>query len=134
MRLTAKELASYKWPQRDDHIIFDDDIAGFGLRSRGGRRSWVFQYAIGSGRDRVTRRLKIGDYPALSPVKARQEAEDLHAKVHLHGDPAIERRRNRDDAHRTFGRLVDRYLDFRRGTVFWAHRSRCRQADGQIFP
>jgi len=87
MRLTVKEIAAYRWPDRADTIVFDDDIAGFGLRSREGRMSWVFQYAIGGHGGRVTRRIKIGDYPALSPTLARKEAETLHAKVHLHGDP-----------------------------------------------
>jgi integrase len=114
VKLSAKELAAYSWPEhRNDCIVFDDEIAGFGLRRREGKCSWVFQYKIGSGREGVTRRIKIGDYPALSPVKARKEAEDLHAKVHLHGDPALERRRNRADARHTFGRLVDRYLDYK---------------------
>src|SRR6516165_3166493 len=112
MKLSAKEIARYRWPDQADHIAFDDDIAGFGLRSRDGRRSWIFQYAIGTGPARITRRIKIGDYPALSPGKAREEAEDLHAKVHLHGDPAIERRRNRADAASTLGKLVERYLEF----------------------
>src|SRR5262249_9332231 len=44
MKLTAQTLAKYKWPDKPDHIVFDDDIAGFGLRSRNGRRSWIFQY------------------------------------------------------------------------------------------
>jgi integrase len=114
MRLMVKELAAYTWPAQADTILFDDEIAGFGLRRREGKCSWIFQYSIGSGREKVTRRIKIGDYPALSPVKARKEAEDLHAKVHLHGDPALERRRNRADAHHTFGRLADRYLDYKR--------------------
>lgn len=117
MKLTAKELAEYEWPRQADCIVFDDDIAGFGLRCRGGRYSWVFQYAIGTGSARITRRIKIGDYPALSPVKARKEAEDLHAKVHLHGDPAIERRKNRIEAGNTFGKLAERYLEFKEGTL-----------------
>jgi hypothetical protein len=49
MKLTAQALAKYRWPDKPDHIIFDDDIAGFGLRTRKGKRSWVFQYAFGSG-------------------------------------------------------------------------------------
>jgi integrase len=110
MKLTAQALAKYRWPDKPDHIIFDDDIAGFGLRTRKGKRSWVFQYAFGSGAAKVTRRIKIGDYPALSPAKAREEAEDLHAKVHLHGDPALERRKNRIEAGKTFGKLVEQYL------------------------
>ena len=114
MRLTAKEIAAYRWPDRADTIAFDDDIAGFGLRSREGRMSWVFQYAIGAHGGRVTRRIKIGDYPALSPTTARKEAETLHAKVHLHGDPALERRKNRLEAGKTFGRLVAQYLEYQR--------------------
>jgi integrase len=114
MKLTAKALATHKAPNKSDYIVFDDDIAGFGLRFRDGRNSWVFQYAIGAGAERITRRIKIGDYPALSPARAREEAEDLHAKVHLHGDPAIERRKNRIEAGKTFEKLVQQYLDFKK--------------------
>ena len=113
LKLTAKELAKHRPTNKADYIVFDDDIAGFGLRFREGRQSWVFQYAIGTGADRITRRIKIGDYPALSPGKAREEAEDLHAKVYLHGDPAIERRKNRIEAGNTFGKLVEQYLQFK---------------------
>src|SRR5262249_2461337 len=87
------------------------------LRSRDGRKTWVFQYAIGTGADRINRRIKIGDYPALSPGKARREAEDLHAKVHLHGDPAVERRRNRAEANKTFSWLAARYLSFKKNEL-----------------
>ena len=114
MKLTAKALANHKAPNKADYIIFDDEIAGFGLRFREGRQSWIFQYALGSGADRITRRIKVGDYPALSPAKAREEAADLHAKVHLHGDPAIERRRNRFEAGKTFEKLVQQYLDYKK--------------------
>ena len=69
------------------------------------------------GDNQITRRIKIGDYPALSPAKARGEAEDLHAKVHLHGDPAIERRKNRIEAGKTFGKLVEQYLEFKEGQL-----------------
>jgi integrase len=117
MKLTAKGLAKHKLGTRADYIVFDDEIAGFGLRFRDGRQSWVFQYAIGTGSDRITRRIKIGDYPALSPGRARQEAADLHAKVHLHGDPAIERRRNRIEAGNTFGKLAQQFLQFKRGEL-----------------
>jgi integrase len=114
MKLTAKGLTKYKPSGKSDHIVFDEDIAGFGLRFRDGRQSWIFQYAIGGGSGRITRRIKIGDYPALSPVRARQEAEDLHAKVHLHGDPAVERRKTRIEAGNTFGKLVQQYLEFKK--------------------
>jgi integrase len=41
----------------------------------------------------------------------------LHAKVHLHGDPALERRKNRIEASNTFGLLVRQYLAARRGQL-----------------
>jgi integrase len=114
MKLTVKELAKHKPEDKADYIVFDDNIAGFGLRFRKGRQSWIFQYAIGTGPTKVTRRMKIGDYPTLSPGKAREEAEDLHAKLHLHGDPAVERRKNRIDARNTLGNLVEQYLRFKK--------------------
>ena len=76
MRLTAEKIARHEWPEQADCIVFDDAIAGFGLRKRDGRQSWIFQYAIGAGPERITRRIKIGDYPALSPARARKEAEE----------------------------------------------------------
>jgi hypothetical protein len=60
MKLTAQALAKYRWPDKPDHIAFDEGIAGFGLRKRDGRHSWLFQYAIGIGAGRITRRIKIG--------------------------------------------------------------------------
>ena len=117
MKLTAQGLAKHKWPNKADCIVFDDEIAGFGLRKRDDQQSWIFQYAIGSGPDRITRRIKIGNYPALSPGRARQEAGDLRAKVHLHGDPAIERRKNRIEAGNTFGKLVNQYLEFKQAEL-----------------
>lgn len=116
MKLTERELRSYR-PPSNDHIIFDDEIAGFGLRHRNGRGVWVFQYAIGSGKGRTQRRMKLGDYPALPPQKARRQAEDLHALVHLHGDPAAERKKTRVEAGNTLGKLVEKYLDFQRGEL-----------------
>ena len=41
----------------------------------------------------------------------------LHAKVHLHGDPAIERRKNRIEAGNTFGKLVNQYLEFKQAEL-----------------
>ena len=61
--------------------------------------------------------MKLGDYPASPPQKARKQAEDLHAKVHLHGDPAAERRKTRVEAGNTFGKLVEKYLDFQQSEL-----------------
>ena len=71
-------------PGKSDAIFFDDDMPGLGLRLRsGGKRSWIFQYGIGSKQ----RRMSLGTAPALSLAAARRTATELHAKVRLGGRP-----------------------------------------------
>jgi hypothetical protein len=43
MKLTTQTIASYRPPEGKDHIVFDEELSGFGLRYRNGRRTWVFQ-------------------------------------------------------------------------------------------
>jgi integrase len=118
MRLTAQEIARYRPPQgKDDHIVFDEDLSGFGLRYRAGKRVWIYQYAFGSGEERTNARMTLGEYPALSPAKARDTAQDLYAKVRLGQHPASDKRKNRSEARHTFGRLVATYLERQRGEM-----------------
>ena len=105
MRLTAQEIARYRPPgDKADHIVFDSELSGFGLRYRAGKRTWIYQYAFGSGEGRVNARMTLGEYPALSPTKARHTAEDLYAKVRLGRHPAADKRANRDEHRNTFGK------------------------------
>ena len=51
MKLTAKFVATAELPPgRDDHVIWDDELAGFGLRLRAGsgrvRRTFIVQYRV----------------------------------------------------------------------------------------
>jgi hypothetical protein len=87
MRLTASTIKMLTLPKgKDDHIHFDERLPGFGLRQRrGGKQSFVYQYAI-AGR---TRKFTIGN---PDPDKAFQTAKDLHAQVRLGRDPATENR------------------------------------------
>jgi integrase len=118
MRLTAQEIARYRPPQgKSDHIVFDEELSGFGLRYRSGRRTWVFQYAFGAGESRVNARMTLGDYPALPPAKARETAQDLYAKVRLGQHPAADKKVTRNEARNTFGRLVHSYLEFQQGQL-----------------
>jgi integrase len=114
MKLTAQEISRYQPPAgKTDHIIFDSDLAGFGLRYRNGKRVWIYQYAIGSGAERVNGRMTIGEYPALPPAKARSIAEDLYAGVRLGRHPAADKKLSRTEAKFNFGHLVARYLQQR---------------------
>jgi len=119
LRLTDKVISTLGLEAgQDDRIFFDNQITGFGFRVRrvkkwnGARsnkppaRSWLFQYRIG-GR---TRRLVIGQAPAVKAGRAREIAAELHAKVKLGHDPATEKRIRIERAAHTFGALMEKYL------------------------
>ena len=112
MKLSVKTTGALRLaPGERDKIWFDDIIAGWGLRIReGGKRTWVFQYAI-NGR---TRRLTFGTYPAMSVMTAREHAEELHARTRLGGDPAQEKADAKARAGETFSDCLRLYLRHRR--------------------
>jgi integrase len=112
VKLTAQAIGHYRPPEgKVDHIVFDEELSGFGLRWRGGRRTWIFQYAFGTGESRVNSRMTLGEYPALPPAKARETAQDLYARVRLGQHPAADKKVSRSEARNTFGRLVSNYLE-----------------------
>jgi integrase len=114
MKLTMREIERHT-PEGKDQIVFDEELSGFGLRFRGSKRTWVFQYSFGGGTNRVNARMTLGEYPALPPAKAREIAQDLYAKVRLGQHPAADKRVSRTAAQNTFGRLVSGYLEFQKG-------------------
>jgi integrase len=94
---------------KSEEIIFDDKLAGFGIRLReGGSRTWIFQYRVGTKQRRMT----IGSAASMPAAKARKAAADLDATVHLGGDPAGDKAKARIDASnaRTFEMAMDEYL------------------------
>ena len=73
---------------KSDHIEFDDDIKGFGLRLReGGSRVWIYQYRI----DSKQRRVVLGSATSVPLSVARKNAGELEARVKLGGDPATDK-------------------------------------------
>ncbi|MCW6506908.1 integrase arm-type DNA-binding domain-containing protein [Hyphomicrobiales bacterium BP6-180914] len=92
---------------RAEHIVYDDDLAGFGLRMHpGGRRTWFVQYRVGQRQ----RRLKIGTVEQLDAEKARAQAKAMLAKVSLGIDPALETEVARTQAAVTLKRTAEDYL------------------------
>jgi integrase len=111
MRLTVKTAADAELPAgKSDHVVFDDDIAGFGLRLRnGGRRVWIYRYRIGKKQRSIT----LGNAKAVPLALARANAGQLEAKVRLGGDPALDKQAARIEADNLVGALIDQYLDER---------------------
>lgn len=94
----------------------DGSTAGLTLRVfSSGRRSWLFRYRAPDG---TRRRMKLGDYPALSLEKARREAERLRVEVRSR-DPLQERREHRTRQERqkaeaeaeSLGTLIRLYIE-----------------------
>jgi integrase len=115
LRFSVKNTDALKLPRgKSDHIVWDDELGGFGIRLReGGSRHWVFQYKIGSKQRRMT----FGKYPALDAKKARERAEQLHAKVRLGEDPAGAKHDARARAQETFEACAQKYLAWQRKEV-----------------
>jgi Arm DNA-binding domain len=101
VRLTIKSAAVLKLPHgKSDHIEFDEDVHGFGLRLRaGGSRTWVYQCRIGTKQ----RRMVLGSATSVPLTLARETAGRLEAKVKLGGDPAMDKEIARGEAFSTFG-------------------------------
>jgi integrase len=111
VRLTKQTLGKLSLPPgKADHIVFDDELPGFGLRLRaGGKRAWIVQYRVGSKQRRVT----LGTVEVLDPDRARQAAKATLAKVQLGGDPQTEKAEGRARAAVTLGAVTKRYLEER---------------------
>jgi integrase len=110
MRLDAKTIAKLDLPGRKaDHIVWDSDLAGFGLRLRkGGKRVWIAQYRPPS--TRRTRRVTIGAIEKLTPTQAREVARKLLARVALGDDPQAAKEAKRAHAACTFRSAIEAYL------------------------
>lgn len=112
MRLTLKAVATVELPSdKSDHVEWDDDIAGFGLRlRRGGARTWIYRYRIGAQQ----RSIALGNAKSVPLATARANAGQLEARVRLGEDPARDKETARIEASNTVGKLIDQYLDERK--------------------
>jgi hypothetical protein len=109
MKLTRQTIDALKLPPgKRDMIVFDDALAGFGLRLRaGGSRKWVVQYEL---RGHQQRRLTIGSTAVFDLERARKVAREILAKARLGQDPQADRREEGEQSKLTLGAIIDRYL------------------------
>jgi integrase len=112
MRLTIKSTADSKLPAGiTDTVLWDDDIAGFGLRlRRGGARTWIFRYRIGKNQFSI----KLGNAKSVPLALARKNAGGLEARVRMGENPALDRHAAKIAADSTVGPLIDQYIDARK--------------------
>jgi integrase len=107
VKLTKDTVTKLALPAgRDEHVIWDDDIPGFGVRLRPHSTTYIFRYRHGKRQPCVT----IGSVAAISATQARAEAAKLYARVRLGEDPAGERADARVRASETMGLALRQYL------------------------
>ena len=112
MKFTKEALAALTLPSgKTDHIEWDDELPGFGVRLRGRGKRWVVQYRIGTQQ----RRESLGDVRKVKLDDARKIARQRFAQVELGSDPAAERAAAA--ARLTLGETAARNLDVKRETM-----------------
>lgn len=90
-------------------LIFDSELAGFGVRVTPGARTFFVQYRAGTGRSAPKRRLSLGQYGALTLEQARALGKNVLADVAKGKDPAASRNEAKDAP--TVAELGGDYLD-----------------------
>ena len=71
----TKRLVDSLTPQGSDYFVWDDSLAGFGVRVMPtGRRTYMVQYRDIAGR---TRRKRIGKHGTVTADEARADARQL---------------------------------------------------------
>jgi integrase len=113
MRLTKANVAKLALPAgKSELLVFDEALAGFGIRLRyGGKRTWIAQYRVGAKQ----RRLSLGSTETLDAEEARRRARSALSKVNLGVDPQTEKANARIKASVTIGATVETYLGRREG-------------------
>jgi integrase len=114
LRLDTKTIPTLTLGKNQRELFaWDSELAGFGLRLQGQRRTYVAQYRA-KGR---TRRVTIGTTERLTPAQAREGARKVLARVSLGDDPQDEKSAQRTAAERTFRKVVEVYLTAKRSTL-----------------
>ena len=112
-RITKKLLGSLK-PGKDIRFERDDTLAGFGAKVYpSGRISFFVEGRIRGGR---TRRKTLGQHPAMSVDKAREQARDYLASMQQGEDPILKKRQEVAKAEalgKTVGAVFEGYMSAR---------------------
>lgn len=105
-RISKRSVDAHKCqPGKDRTILWDEDLAGFGVVAfPSGRTVYIAQFR----KDGRSRRVHIGKHGRLTPDEARGEAKKLLGGVEQGIDVAEQRRAAREVP--TFGTVADRFL------------------------
>jgi integrase len=110
-KITKRSVDALK-PGADgaEAMLWDTEVKGFGCRvQRGGSRSYIVHYRVGTGRGAPLRKLTIGKHGApWTPETARKEARRLLGMVEGGVDPAADKIARKEAP--TIADLAERFL------------------------
>lgn len=112
----TKRTVDAAQPGARDQFIWDDSVAGFGLKvTPAGGKIYVFQYRLalaGLSAETAARRFTIGKHGALTPEQARKRAKELAAMVAAGTDPMDAAKQARASSEATKKAIIEqRRLD-----------------------
>ncbi len=91
-KLTKRQIEALE-PREKDYFVWDSELPGFGIRVfPTGRKQFVVQYRYG----RVSRRMSLGKFGAITPDQARGLALEALVKLRKDIDPIAEKRAKRE--------------------------------------
>jgi integrase len=89
MTKLTKKLIDDLPPSDGERILWDGELAGFGLRLRpGGSRTFIAQYRAGGGRQGTSRRFTVGRFGTLTVDEARAAARQILSAAARGEDPS----------------------------------------------
>jgi integrase len=97
---------------KKDHIYWDPEMPGFGVRVRPAKSAYIVQYRF----QKATQRESLGDVRRLTLEEARKVARQYFAKIELGIDPRQEKKKAEEGAaaeRLTFKVVADLYLKAR---------------------
>jgi hypothetical protein len=109
-KLTKRVVDAAK-PRTGRRIIWDSELAGFGLRVEPtGRKTFIARYRAGGGRSGTLRQATIGRYGTLTLEQARVLARKTLGAAASGNDPVSDRRKARQPGI-TVSQVCDWYLE-----------------------
>jgi integrase len=110
-KITKRTVDALKpGPGGAEAMVWDTEVKGFGVRvQRGGSRSYIVHYRVGSGRGAPLRKVTIGKHGApFTPETARSEAKRLLGLVEGGADPGADKIARKEAP--TVADLAERFL------------------------
>lgn len=106
-KLTKKLVESLRTDEIKGIRLYDSELPGFLVTAfPSGRRTFSVRYNIGTSRRWVT----LGPFGPLTVEAAREAARQVLSEATLGGDPALDRKRKREEIMPTFERWAADYL------------------------